>query len=647
MKNKNKLISIFISVIIIALNFNISVFASEHSSVVSAKTPKSADEAALYWAVKAGNGYGSGAVSSPIIVDDSIVFCSGNTLYKLNKYTGEIIDQKDSLSTASNFNTVPPLYAEGMIFVGLKNGTIQAFNADTLESLWIYHDTLKGQPTCPIVYKDGYIYTGFWNSETKDANYVCVSVEDEVITESTEIKQATWTYTQTGGFYLAGAYSTENFLLVGTDDGKSGYLSDTSSLLSINPKTGVLIDKIENLNGDIRSSVSYDENTDRYYFTSKGGSFYSVAVNDDGTFIKGNNGLKEIILSNGSETPLNPAMSTSTPVIRNKRAYVGVSGTSAFTPYSGHNITVIDLESWKIAYTAQTKGYPQTSGLLTAAYEDSDGYSYVYFIDNYTPGEIRVIKDKPGVTSVVDAVTETYTDRGKTYTYNNCAPVLFTPSGAQAQYAMSSPVTDDEGTLYFKNDSAHIMALGSKIKDIEIIQQPKKTIYTEGESFNAEGMKVVAHLYNGIDRDVTTYVSFSDSQLNTFNTEIAVYYNHVMYGDISDPENGNKTGVEIDPLVAYADITVLTKLQSDEASELDSQNNSPESLSESSASLYESNAGSDDDKSFAEQSNNNQKDISPDTGICGENILIILILALLAGIIVSAHKSHKSKCQTK
>ena len=101
-------------------------------------------------------------------------------------------------------------------------------------------------------------------------------------------------------------------------------------------------------------------------------------------------------------------MSTSTPVVHNGRAYIGVSGTSQFGQYSGHNITVIDLKKWEIAYKAPTKGYPQTSGLLSTAYEDEDGYAYVYFIDNYTPGQVRVIKDKPGVTSVIDGVTEQY-----------------------------------------------------------------------------------------------------------------------------------------------------------------------------------------------------------------------------------------------
>ena len=46
----------------------------------------------------------------------------------------------------SAFNITPPTYADGMIFVALASGAIQAFNADTLESLWVYEDPLYGQP---------------------------------------------------------------------------------------------------------------------------------------------------------------------------------------------------------------------------------------------------------------------------------------------------------------------------------------------------------------------------------------------------------------------------------------------------------------------------------------------------------------------
>ena len=532
-----------------------------NNCVTSVPAPKNADETVLYWAAKKGEGTDSDAMGSPIIVGENLVFCSGDKLYKMNRFTGEISSQQGDMAAKSSFNIVSPLYADGKIFVGLAGGIVQAFDAQTLESLWIYHDPLGGQPNSQLSYKNGYVYAAFWNAESDEqANLVCISVEDEDSENPIDEKNAVWTYTQTAGFYWTGAYVSDSFLIIGTDDGKNGSDSDSASLLSIDPTTGAVIDRIDSLHGDIRSSVAYDKVTNRYYFTSKGGRFYSAAVNEDGTFRRDENGisgydLKEISLGNMING--RASMSTSTPVVYNGRAYIGVSGKSQFSEYSGHYIAVIDLESWQIAYCVPTKGYPQTSGLLTNAYEDEDGYAYIYFIDNYTPGQVRVIKDKPGVTSVVDGVTETYMNKGKYVQVNNCAPVLFTPEGAQAQFAICSPIADEYGTLYFKNDSAFMMAVGSKIENIEVTKQPDKTLYKEGDTFDPTGMQVVAHLANGMEREITNDISISDKSLTSKDKDVTIEYDRVMYGDKLDSENGNQVGVKADKPETYVDITVL------------------------------------------------------------------------------------------
>ncbi|MBQ8622181.1 MAG: hypothetical protein IJ422_07700, partial [Oscillospiraceae bacterium] len=372
-------------------------------------------------------------------------------------------------------------------------------------------------------YCDGYVYTGFWNSETKQAHFVCLSVTDEDATQTTEAKLPTWTYTH-NGFYWAGAYACEDFVLIGTDDGDSGYTAGFASILSLDPKTGVLLDeeKLPNV-GDQRSSICYDAATNAYYFTTKGGDFYQIKVNADGTFTE--NSLRRLHLDNGSDNVTNPPMSTSTPVIYNGRAYIGVSGVSQFGNYSGHNMTVIDLESFSIAYSVPTMGYPQTSGLLTTAYEDVDGYVYVYFIDNASPGMIRVIRDKKGMTEVDHSYTSTatITVNGQPSTIET-GYILFTPYGDEAQYAICSPIADSEGNLYFKNDSARMMRLSSRITKLEITQQPEKLVYEKGMTFDGTGLKVMAHYANGTSKDITQYVSFTTEPLTMDDTEITVSF---------------------------------------------------------------------------------------------------------------------------
>ena len=495
----------------------------ENNGVVDVRTPITAEDTVLVWANKLGEGYSGSAVGSPIIVGGYLYTYSGTTIMKVDKETGLIV-KTGTMVGGSSFAINCATYAEGMIFIGLANGRVQAFNAETLESLWVYRDALGGQPNCPIAYADGYIYTGFWNSEIKQANFVCLSVTDEDATKTNEAKLPTWTYTH-NGFYWAGAYVNSDFVLVTTDDGAEGYVTGRGSILSLNPKTGKLIDSLQATNvGDLRSSVCYDEETEAYYFTSKGGDLYQVKVNADGTFTKGS--LRRLHLDNGADSASAPPMSTSTPVIANGRAYIGVSGTSQFTAYSGHNITVVDLSTFSIAYSVPTMGYPQTSGLLTTAYQDEDGYNYVYFIDNFTPGKLRVIRDKPGMTEVDHDYTtmETYSKDGEEHTIET-AYVLFTPNGAQAQYAICSPIVDEEGNIYFKNDSAQLMRLSSRITELEVTQQPDRTTYSKDDTFDAKGLKVTAHYANGATKDVSDYLKYTTDPLTTDDTEITIGIN--------------------------------------------------------------------------------------------------------------------------
>lgn len=284
--------------------------------------------------------------------------------------------------------------------------------------------------------------------------------------------------------------------------------------------------------GDLRSAVTYDGGT--CYFTSKGGYFYAVDLLAGGTFRTGS--LRALKLYNYGSDAANPAMSTSTPTVYNGRAYVGVSGVGQFKAYSGHNITVIDLPSWRIAYTVRTQGYPQTSALLTTAYEAETGYVCLYFFDNYTPGKLRMLRDKPGQTAPETTEVETVVAGGKIVSYDT-APVLFTPSGAQQQYAICSPITDESGTIYFKNDSAYLMALTSTVTRLEIAAAPAKTVYRPGESFDPAGMQVLAHYANGYVRDVTKYVTWDAAPLTEESSRFRIEFPYAMYQN-ADGETG-------------------------------------------------------------------------------------------------------------
>lgn len=490
-----------------------------NNAVTASKTPTTADTAQLLWAVKNGGGW-SGAPSSPIFVEDDLVFTTNTEIVKIDRVSGEVI-QRGTMISKSAFSLTPPTYADGMIFVALAGGRIQAFNAKTLESLWVYQDSLGGQPNSPLLYHDGYIYTGFWNSELKNANYVAILAADENFTEPTETKTASWTHTHKGGFYWSGAIAAGGAIVVGGENGAEDEKVSTGVLYAFHPESGKIIDQITDIDGDIRSSIVYDEVSGRYCFVSRGGSFYSLQINNDGTFDR--ESMKKVALG---------GYATSVPVVYNGRAYVGVSGTSVLGAYSGHKISVVDLGSNSIAYNVPTRGYPQASGLLTTGYEAEDGYVYVYFIENYTPGIMRVIKDKAGQTApILDKANCGILSEREADDYKDYADTLFTPRAEQAEFAIGSPIVDEYGTMYFKNDSSYMMALGSKVESIEITKLPNKTEYEAGEYFDPTGMKVVAHLANGLTRDVTDYVTYPTEVLTEYDLEVEIAYPYVKYND--------------------------------------------------------------------------------------------------------------------
>ncbi|MBR6658121.1 MAG: Ig-like domain-containing protein [Oscillospiraceae bacterium] len=488
---------------------------NNNNMVIDRPTPTVKEETALYWANKIGTGYDYGATGVPILVDDYLYCYAGKTIMKIDKISGEIIQTGKMTGGSSAYAICSLTYAEGLIFVGLNNGTVQAFNAETLESVWLYRDPLKGQPNAQITYSDGYVYTGFWNSEDGEAAYVALSITDENPEETDEVKIATWRHIQKGGFYWAGAYIEGDYLYIGTDDGEDGYQTGYAHLLSINKHTGKVVNDVTMPNvGDIRSSIN--QTGGKLYFTSKGGYFYEAEYNPKTGDI-GN--LRFIELQNGSN---GVPMSTSTPTVYNGRAYIGVSGKGQFSAYSGHNITVIDIPSWSIAYSVPTQGYPQTTGTLTTYYEKTDGYVYVYFFDNYTPGKLRVLADKPGMTEPLKTIEET--TNGKTYEVGYS---VFEPTGKLAQYCICTPIIDEDGTLYFKNDSANLFAVGSAVEYIEVTKNPDKMSYKPGETFDPTGMEVTAYYYNGTERDITKYVTWSAEPLTEEDENFMIVFENV------------------------------------------------------------------------------------------------------------------------
>ncbi|MBS6799480.1 MAG: cadherin-like beta sandwich domain-containing protein [Firmicutes bacterium] len=449
---------------------------AENNGVVDKATPNSADTAALKWSGKYGQGW-SAAPTPPLILDDYIYVGMSNKIVKIDKKTGNKVAESDEMVSSVGFAMNPITYADGKLFVQVGDGIIQAVDYETLKCVWST-EKIGGQTVSPISYAKvdgkGYIYTGTWKSSSADGALLCISTDDSNVDEN-GIKKAEWRFVPSGstdtfqdvvyddtpvtcdeelkkeieagaaadrGFYWVGAYACDKYIAVGSDDGANDYgdPADSACFYTIDPKTGEIIDKIGGIRGDIRTSTVYDDGY--LYFCTKGGVIYKVSVDADGN-------LGEV------KTADMGGAITATPVIYNGRIYVGVAGTGAqFDPDGGHFFAVVDAENMTKMRELPIKGYPQASALLSTAYEDedfngdgeADGRVYIYFTYNALPGGIYYTYD---ATNEKDAAKE--------------SGELFVPDTQMQNYCISTICTDDDGTLYYKNDSCYLMAVSNNV----------------------------------------------------------------------------------------------------------------------------------------------------------------------------------------
>ena len=418
-----------------------------NNGIVNFDLPTSSSESQLLWANKMGEGW-SNAVSTQLIVDGCIVYMANTTIYKVNMNSGAVVAQ-GTMCDKFNWGYTPFAYGEGKIFVSLASGKVQAFDATTLESLWVYTDPVGGQSVSPVVYSSGYVYTGFWRSEKKDANYVCLKAEDEDRTQATEAKEATWTMVNTGGFYWAGALAAGNYLVVGGDDGTTAD-AGTSMLRCVNKYDGKVVSTLELSGlGDQRSAICYAPELGKIFFTTKSGYICSASFS-----------AASGQLSNLSSTHVwEGAASTSTPVYYKGKLYFGVG--AAFDGGSHCRFVVADAATLQTIGSAEAWGDVKSSPLLSTATEDN-GYLSFYFTCNRKPGGIYIAKVNNDCSSDSDIeISEIYNAAGR------------------EEYCITSIIASSNGTMYYKNDSGHVFALGFSADGRTAAQQRHATAFQE------------------------------------------------------------------------------------------------------------------------------------------------------------------------
>ena len=521
----------------------------ENNGVTDRPTPTNDLETAQKWAVKYGSGWAA-SPTPPLILDGYLYVGVGDQVLKLDKETGEKVAESDEMAGNVGYAMNPILYADGKLFVQVGNGVIQALDYETLKCVW-KTEAVGGQTVSPISYTEvdgkGYIYTGTWSGEFNDGTFFCVSTDDEGVVDG--VKEPEWQFVPSGstletdpdvkydpdlhdtlgdedsvatrGFYWAGAYATENYVAVGSDDGTNeGDYTANGVFYTLDPTTGEIIDKISGIKGDIRTTTVYDKG--HLYFTVERCVLYKVDVDE-----KGN-------LSNESYIDLG-GMTTAAPLVYKNKIYIGVAGEGGqFDPDGGHSFAVVSNEGTltedSLLYELPIQGYPQAAALLSTANEDidydgdgePDGRVYIYFTYNATPGGIYYTYDTP---DQKDAAKE--------------SRELFIPDEELQQYCISTICADREGTLYYKNDSCYLMAVETNLAYLDNISikgadgqegswdkafDPRKSSYTVTVHTGAEHVNVNLGLIENASATVNgeAYTENMEVPLDGEETRIAV-----------------------------------------------------------------------------------------------------------------------------
>jgi outer membrane protein assembly factor BamB len=378
----------------------------------------------------------SGGIDVPPLVAEGKVFvidCCAD-LWAFNATTGAYL-WDNPLGTTCSFYLPTPTYHDGIVYVVISGITAVYANSGTIRE----HVDLPMGPS-PLAYADSKIYAGSFNSSAEtledSGRYYCVNASNvsDVIWESTPIHV-------TAGHYWAGAAVIGDYIVFGDDD---------AYVTCLNKSTGEYVDHV-NLSeafgtpgfAEIRSSVTWNESTGRIYFTAK------WPPHDGGAFaINFNSGTGKFNAPAGWRSDI--SYSTSTPVVYDGKVYVGTGGM-----YGGvEGVRCLNEADGTILYS--TAPYlVQASPALSI----QNGHKYIYFTTNVNNGKAYCYED------IGTAFEERW---------------IWDPPAPDNQYILQGVAISD-GYVYFGTDYGNIYALKSseeeKKPDLTVTAINNDTIY--------------------------------------------------------------------------------------------------------------------------------------------------------------------------
>lgn len=367
--------------------------------------------------------------SDPLIIDGKIYIVTASEvqdpetwrpihslarLQVVDRSTGKI--EREVQLGATMDSTCRPAYSGGIIVIPLSGGYLQAVSAKTLETIWIVPASSQGQSLCTLTVHDGYVYVSMFDS-FQDKLTVGGSVRRFNIRTGALAGEVR---TDASGYYWAGGVMVGDYFAIGDDQGQVHvFTADLSREVS----------SLKIADASIRSTLVLSEGF-VYAVSQQDGTLHKLIVDDAGH-------VEELSSVKFADT------STSTPTISGGRAFIG--GFKGNWKNKNGVLAVVDLESMNVQQVLKADGEKIPDEVKSSPLVSVQGSeTYVYFTVNWAEGY------------------PSYTSGGSMYVYrlgDDEAALMFQPGPGQIEYCMASVICDEEGNLYYTNDSGHLFKI--------------------------------------------------------------------------------------------------------------------------------------------------------------------------------------------
>ncbi len=399
------------------------------SATTNASTPTGDVSEAWAFDYKTLLGVKSPNASEPVLVGGYVYIAVEDTLFKVDTNTGKVSSQT-KLGGKVGYTT-RPVYAQGMLFVPLNGGRVQAVTVDSLTTVWMT-DELSGyaQLSNTLTVDGDNLYVGTVDvvSDVSDGHYSTTYSNGYLCCIDMKTGEIKWQVNHPSeGYYWDGATVKGDFLVVSTSAG---------TVRVLNKQTGDGLSSVS-LGTIVNSDCVLSDDGSRVYLFDRSGKLHVFSMSADG------------ILSGVETIDVGLTGCASRPVISNGKMIVGgVSGSNAA-------LAIIDLGGYKTQLVTMANGKAMPAGLagikaVPLVAVQSDGV-YVYFTVN-------------------DATTNdyvSYTSGGGVYRYKlgDAEATYIYDANGHYNYCDSPVICDAQGNLYYINDSGALIKLVNKTSD--------------------------------------------------------------------------------------------------------------------------------------------------------------------------------------